>query len=229
MPNFNDETPLPDAWKSLLKTEFSKPYFLSLQCFITSERKKHIVFPPQDLVYEALKRTPPEKVKAIILGQDPYHGSGQAHGLCFSVPAGIKFPPSLRNIFKELKSDLGIDIPLSGDLSAWADQGVLLLNTTLTVRKGEAGSHQKKGWEIFTDEIIRLLSEQYTGIVFILWGGYAQAKEKLIDQTKHFVLKANHPSPLSANRGGFFGCRHFSKTNQLLESIHRETINWSLQ
>jgi uracil-DNA glycosylase len=214
-------------WLEILKDEFGKPYFEELKTFLLDEKRLYWVYPPGNRIFAAFDHTPFSKVKVVILGQDPYHGDGQAHGLCFSVPDGIPVPPSLVNIYKELNTDLGIQIPQSGNLEKWAGQGVLLLNATLTVRANQAGSHQRRGWENFTDEVIRNLSAKQSGIVFLLWGSYAQAKESMIDTSKHFVLKAVHPSPLSAYRG-FFGCRHFSKTNELLESIGKPPIEWSL-
>jgi uracil-DNA glycosylase len=216
------------GWKTGLNDQFSSEYFTSLKNFIYSERAEgKIIYPPADCIFAAFDLTPFEKVKVVLLGQDPYHGEGQAHGLCFSVPGGVTPPPSLVNIFKELKNDLGIPPPKHGNLQKWAKQGVLLLNATLTVRANTPGSHQKKGWENFTDEVIRMLSHQKTGLVFLLWGKYAQAKEELIDKTKHFVLKAAHPSPFSAD-SGFFGCRHFSKTNEILVQQGKEPIDWKL-
>jgi uracil-DNA glycosylase len=215
------------GWREALNNEFHKPYFSKLEEFVNLERQKTTVFPPEKEVFAAFNATPFDNVKVVILGQDPYHGEGQSHGLCFSVRDGIRKPPSLLNIFKELKSDLEIPIPEQGNLLKWCAQGVLLLNATLTVRALEAGSHQKHGWETFTDAAITLLSEQRSGIVFLLWGAYAQAKERLIDTEKHFVLKAVHPSPLSAQRG-FFGCKQFSKTNEILKSIKKEPIDWTL-
>jgi len=214
-------------WLEILKDEFAKPYFEELKTFLLDEKKLYRIYPPGNRIFAAFDHTPFSKVKVVILGQDPYHGDGQAHGLCFSVPDGIPVPPSLVNIYKELNSDLGIPIPQTGNLEKWASQGVLLLNATLTVRANQAGSHQRRGWENFTDEVIRRLSAQQSGIVFILWGSYAQAKESMIDTSKHFVLKAVHPSPLSVYRG-FFGCRHFSKTNELLKTVGKAPIDWSL-
>lgn len=216
-----------DSWKSALSKEFENEYFSELKNFLIQEKQAHIVYPPGCVIFEALNRTPLQRVKVVILGQDPYHGPGQAHGLCFSVPEGVAFPPSLQNIFRELQTDLGIDYPLKGDLSAWADQGVLLLNATLTVRANLAGSHQGKGWEIFTDAVIRTISDLRENVVFLLWGKYAQNKKSMIDIGKHFVLEAPHPSPLSVYRG-FFGCRHFSKTNEFLISKGLQPINWAL-
>ncbi len=218
---------LESGWKEVLKEEFQKSYFPSLKEFLITERTQHTVYPPGPQIFAALNQTPFDKVKVVILGQDPYHGPGQAHGLCFSVPAGIAPPPSLINIFKELKSDLGIAFPGHGNLEKWARQGVLLLNATLTVRANHAGSHQKKGWEIFTDRAIELLSEKRKNLVFILWGNYARQKTAIIDTSKHKVLTAVHPSPLSASRG-FFGCRHFSATNEYLMQHNMEPIDWNL-
>lgn len=214
-------------WLEVLRPEFEQPYFSELKSFLLEEKKQYRVYPPGNQIFAAFDYTPFSKVKAVILGQDPYHGDGQAHGLCFSVPDGVALPPSLINIFKELSDDLGIPVPKSGNLEKWAKQGVLLLNATLTVRANQAGSHQRHGWENFTDEVIRQLSARHTGLVFILWGSYAQAKEALIDTSKHHILKAVHPSPLSVYRG-FFGCRHFSKTNQLLESAGKTPVDWNL-
>lgn len=215
------------SWKEILFDEFNAPYFASLKEFLIAEKKSYKVYPPGEEIFSAFNHTPFEKVKAVILGQDPYHGKGQAHGLCFSVPFGVKSPPSLENIFKEIHKDLGISIPDHGNLLKWAEQGVLLLNTTLTVRANQAGSHQGKGWEKFTDAVIKKISENKTGVIFILWGRYAQAKEILIDAKKHHVLKAAHPSPFSAYNG-FFDCRHFSKTNEILTSQKLPPIHWKL-
>lgn len=214
------------SWKEFLKNEFESANFQQLKHFLIEEKKHHTIFPPGNQIFAAFNRTPLEKVKVVIIGQDPYHGFGQANGLCFSVSPGIRKPPSLQNIFKELQTDLGIPIPESGNLEPWADQGVLLLNATLTVRQGEAGSHQGKGWEEFSDAVIRKLSEHTRGLVFLLWGRFAHGKEPLIDQSKHFVLKAAHPSPLA--RGAFFGCKHFSKTNKLLSDEGKMPIDWRL-
>jgi len=216
-----------ESWKKILQKEFEADYFNALKLFLIEEKKKYVVYPPGKQIFAAFNLIPFEKVKVVILGQDPYHGAGQAHGLCFSVQDGIKPPPSLINIYKEIENDLGIKMPLTGNLTNWAKQGVLLLNATLTVRASQAGSHQKKGWEIFTDSIIKELSDKREGIVFILWGNYAQAKSPLIDSEKHFILKAAHPSPFSAF-SGFFGCKHFSKTNQILINQGKEPINWQL-
>lgn len=216
-----------ESWKNVLKDEFNKEYFIKLKEYLVEEKKKYTVYPPGSQIFAAFNHTPFNSVKVVILGQDPYHGPGQAHGLCFSVPKGIPAPPSLQNIFKELNSDLGHPIPNHGNLVKWANQGVLLLNATLTVRANQAGSHQNKGWETFTDAAIKALSDHHKGLVFILWGNYAQAKTSIIDASKHFILTAPHPSPLSASRG-FFGCKHFSKTNRLLTSIGKEPIDWAL-
>lgn len=215
-------------WDSILYEEFEKPYFKSLLKFLITERKHHQVFPPESKLFEALKQTPFEQVKVVILGQDPYHQIGQANGLAFSVPAGIRIPPSLRNIYKELHSDIkDFEIPTHGDLHPWAKQGVLLLNTTLSVRENSAGSHQNKGWEELTDQIIRKISDLNTGVVFLLWGKFAQQKITLIDKKKHYILCTTHPSPFSAHRG-FLGSKHFSKTNQLLIKEGKQPINWKL-
>jgi uracil-DNA glycosylase len=221
------EPKIEPEWLEVMRPEFEKPYFNDLKPFLLEEKKLYRVFPPGNRIFAAFDYTPFSKVKVVILGQDPYHGDGQAHGLCFSVPDGIALPPSLVNIYKELSADLNIPVPKSGNLEKWARQGVLLLNATLTVRANQTGSHQRHGWENFTDEVIRQLSARHTGLVFILWGSYAQAKESLIDTSKHFILKAVHPSPLSVYRG-FFGCRHFSKTNEFLIKAGKEPVDWSL-
>ncbi len=215
------------SWKSVLATEFSAPYFQGLKSFLMDEKGKYKIYPPGSQIFSAFDHTPFSEVKVVILGQDPYHGAGQAHGLCFSVPKGVDSPPSLANIFKEIVNDLGIERPLHGNLEGWARQGVLLLNATLTVRAHQAGSHQNKGWEIFTDGAIKALSERKDGLVFLLWGNYAIAKKALIDTTKHHLLTAPHPSPFSASRG-FFGSKHFSKTNQILKSQGKEPIDWRI-
>ena len=216
-----------ERWKSILEPAFKAPSFLKLRDFLKEEKRNHGVYPPGPEIFRAFDHTPPEKVKVVIIGQDPYHGPGQANGLCFSVRKGVRIPPSLVNIFKELNQDIGMDIPTHGDLTSWADQGVLLLNATLTVRAREAGSHQKKGWEEFTDAVIRYLSEKEEPIVFILWGRFAQQKAEQVGD-HHLVLKAAHPSPFSA-RNGFFGCRHFSKANTFLEEHNKRPINWALK
>ena len=216
-----------ESWKRALADQFASPYFEELKRFLVAEKQQFPVYPPGSLIFNAFNLTPFDKVKVVILGQDPYHEPGQAHGLCFSVQPGTTFPPSLLNIFQELHSDIGMPIPMTGNLDGWARQGVLLPNATLTVRAHQAGSHQHHGWETFTDAAIQRLSEQKNGIVFLLWGSYAQAKEALIDHNKHFILKAPHPSPLSAYRG-FFGCKHFSKTNQLLSQSGQTPIRWEM-
>jgi len=216
------------SWKAVLDAEFQQDSFHQLRAFLREEKQNGAqVFPPGPEIFSAFNRTPFDQVKVVIIGQDPYHGPGQANGLCFSVAPGVRTPPSLKNIFKEIESDLGIAIPEHGDLGYWADQGILLLNATLTVRAREAGSHQKKGWEPFTDAVIRILSEQREGLVFLLWGGFAKKKAAKIDAEKHHVLKAAHPSPLAAHNG-FFGCRHFSQTNELLEGMDKSPIDWTL-
>jgi len=218
-----------ESWKSALIDEFKQPYFSELKAFLENEKNTgQIVYPPGSNIFAAFEKTPIDKVKVVILGQDPYHGTGQAHGLSFSVPPKQPIPRSLGNIFKELKDDLNIDIAHTGNLEKWASQGVLLLNATLTVRANQPGSHQNKGWENFTDSVIREISSKKNGIVFLLWGKYAQAKEVLIDTTKHFILKAPHPSPFSADRG-FFGCKHFSRTNEILIREGIDPIDWSLE
>ncbi|MCR5554428.1 MAG: uracil-DNA glycosylase [Bacteroidales bacterium] len=215
------------SWKEQILFAFQTESFFALKQFLIEEKKKSIVFPPNQLIFNAFNLTPFDKVKVVLLGQDPYHNVGQAHGLCFSVPDGVAHPKSLVNIFKELHDDIGCPIPQSGNLEKWAKQGVLLLNATLTVRAHEAGSHQKKGWEEFTNAVIKTISDKKEGVVFLLWGNYAQEKIPLIDQNKHHILTTVHPSPLSASRG-FFGCRHFSKTNQILQTEGKEPIDWDL-
>lgn len=213
------------SWHEKLMAEFEKPYFEMLTQFVRAEYANGLCFPPGKLIFNAFNQCPFDNVKVVLIGQDPYHEPGQAQGLCFSVGDGVKFPPSLRNIFTEIQSDLGVAVPDSGDLTRWAKQGVLLLNATLTVRAHAAGSHQNKGWETFTDAVIRAVSEGRDNVVFMLWGSYAQSKAKLIDSTRHCVLKSAHPSPLSAYRG-FFGNHHFSICNQYLQQHGLETINW---
>jgi len=215
-----------DSWKSILEEEFEKEYFQSLLDFVGNEYDSHTCYPEVNEIFTAFNHCPYEKVKVVIIGQDPYHGNGQANGLCFSVHAGIKHPPSLINIFKELENDLAKPYPESGDISKWASQGVLLLNATLTVRSGEAGSHQNKGWEKFTDAVIQKLSDNREHLVFLLWGGFAQRKGKKIDRAKHKVFTSGHPSPLSANRGYWFGNKHFSLTNAFLNEYNLKEINW---
>lgn len=216
-----------ESWKQRLSDEFSAPYFEQLKTFLIDEKSRYIIYPPGSQIFNAFNFTSFDKVNVVILGQDPYHGTGQAHGLCFSVPDGVRQPPSLQNIFKEIQQDLGFPVPSSGNLEKWAKQGVLLLNATLTVRAHQAGSHQKKGWEQFTDAVIKKLSEERQNIVFLLWGNYAIAKQELIDESKHLVLKSPHPSPFSANRG-FFGNRHFSKTNDYLKKNGKAEIDWQV-
>ena len=214
-------------WNPILRGEFAKPYWPELQSFVAEERRHHAVYPPTDEVFAALHQTPYAAVKAVILGQDPYHGPGQAHGLCFSVRPGVALPPSLRNIFQELEADVGVRPPNHGCLDAWADQGVLLLNTTLTVRAHAAASHQKHGWETFTDEVIRAVDTKDERVVFILWGASARKKKALIDQRRHAVIESAHPSPLSAHNG-FFGSRPFSRTNAALADARRDPIDWTI-
>ena len=217
-----------DSWKKVLKDEFTKDYFLQIVTFIKTEKAaEKIIYPTGGLMFNAFDKTPFDKVKVVLLGQDPYHNPGQAHGLSFSVPQVVQKPPSLQNIFKELKTDLGLEIPTDGNLEKWAAQGVLLLNASLTVRKNEPGSHSKIGWLQFTDAVIKKISEEKNGIVFLLWGKFAQDKQALIDETKHHVLKAAHPSPFSADKG-FFGCKHFSKTNEFLMQEGLQPIDWKL-
>lgn len=216
-----------DSWKKLLWDEFQKPYFTALKEFLIKEKKSHTIYPKGENIFNAFNKTPFDAVKVVILGQDPYHGPNQAHGLSFSVMDGVAYPPSLQNIFKELKEDIGCNIPKSGNLSSWAKEGVFLLNTVLTVRASEANSHRGQGWENFTDAVISLLSEKKEHLVFILWGSPAGAKASLIDQKKHLILKAPHPSPLSSYRG-FFGSKPFSKTNEYLISKGKTPILWSL-
>lgn len=215
------------SWYEVLKQEFEEPYFYEIKSFLIQEKRQYIVYPPSQLIFNAFNLTPFDKVKVVILGQDPYHNVGQAHGLAFSVPNGIMPPPSLKNIFKELQSDIGMPIPTNGNLESWAREGVLLLNSCLTVRANNPASHQGIGWQRFTDAAINALSEKKEHIVFLLWGNYAIAKEKLIDTRKHLVLKTVHPSPLSANRG-FLGCRHFSQTNTYLSSNGISPIKWDV-
>lgn len=213
------------TWKAALAEEFEKPYFANLTATVKAAYLERIVYPPPAQVFNAFALCPFDAVKVVILGQDPYHGPGQAHGLCFSVPDGVRTPPSLQNIYKEIKADLGITVPESGNLERWATQGVLLLNATLTVEAGNAGSHQGLGWEKFTDTVIKTISDQKEHVVFLLWGSYARSKAALIDLNKHCILEAPHPSPLSAHRG-FLGCRHFSQTNQYLAAHGLTTISW---
>jgi uracil-DNA glycosylase len=226
--NSQREIKLHSQWRQVIGDEFEKDYMLSLREFLIQRKQQGaVIYPPSDQWFSALNSTPFDNVRAIILGQDPYHGAGQAHGLCFSVTPGIKVPPSLANIYKEIKSDLGIEQPNHGCLISWAQQGVLLLNATLTVEDGNAGAHQGKGWEQFTDQVIRSVNQQREGVVFMLWGSYAQKKSAMIDSQRHLVLKSVHPSPLSAYRG-FFGCGHFSAANQYLQEQLLEPIDWQL-
>ena len=221
------EVKIQQSWKNALAQEFEKPYFESLVRFLHQEKAEgKIIFPPGSQIFRAFDLTPVDKVKVVILGQDPYHGPGQAHGLSFSVPENMPAPPSLKNIFKEIESDLGVKMSGYPDLQKWARQGVLLLNAVLTVRSGEAASHSKIGWEEFTDAVIRYISDNCEGVVFMLWGNFARSKRDLIDRSKHFVLEAAHPSPLA--RGAFFGCRHFSQANNILASGGSRPIDWQL-
>ncbi len=215
------------SWQRLLADEFEKEYFQDLFKFIDQEYEAGNVFPPKELIFSAFEHTPYEQVKVVILGQDPYHGAGQSHGLAFSVQKGVKIPPSLRNMYKELANDLAIEPASHGNLTSWADQGVLLLNTVLTVREGEANSHQKQGWERFTDRVIEVLNEREDPIVFVLWGKPAQQKTTMIDATKHIIIQSFHPSPLSASRG-FFGSKPFSKVNDALISLGKQPIDWQI-
>lgn len=215
------------SWDSILEDQWQKDYFIKLQSFLILEEKKHIIYPKKEKIFNAFNLCSFQKIKIVILGQDPYHGEDQAHGLSFSIKKGVNLPPSLKNIFKELTSDLKIRIMENGNLSKWAEQGVLLLNSILTVRKGMGGSHKKKGWEIFTDNVIKKISKNKKGIIFILWGKYAEAKKDLIDTKKHYILQAPHPSPLSAYKG-FFGCKHFSKANKILSKNNKKIINWEI-
>ncbi len=222
------EVKINDSWKEVLKSEFNKPYFLQIVNFLRTEKLAgKTIYPPGQLMFNAFNSTPFDQVKVVLLGQDPYHGPGQAHGLCFSVQTGIAPPPSLINVFKELNSDIGMPVPNHGNLTKWAEQCVLLLNASLTVRVNEPMSHAKIGWAEFTDTVIKKISDQRKYVVFILWGKFAQEKQVLIDETKHLVLKAAHPSPFSATNG-FFGCRHFSKTNEYLAKNGIDPIDWSL-
>lgn len=214
-------------WNPLLRGEFDKPYWTELQSFVAEERRLHTVYPPEPEVFAALRHTSHERTKVLILGQDPYHGPGQAHGLCFSVQRGVATPPSLRNIFIEMRDDVQVPVPDHGCLDSWAAQGVLLLNATLTVRAGQAGSHQGRGWETFTDEVIRVVNDKEERVVFVLWGSYARKKKSLITEPRHVVIESAHPSPLSAHNG-FFGSRPFSRINAALVETGRDGIDWSL-
>jgi uracil-DNA glycosylase len=225
--NATDRPDIGPGWYGPLEGAFRSADFARLKAFLIADRSAHTVYPKGQDIFAAFHHTPFQKVRVVLLGQDPYHGPGQAHGLSFSVPPGVPPPPSLQNMFKELQRDLGMAIPRSGDLTKWAEQGVLLINATLTVRAGEAGSHQNKGWEAFTDEVIRQVSARHTGVIFLLWGRFAQNKATLIDADRHYVLQAPHPSPLSAHRG-FLGCGHFSKVNELLSAQGTRPIDWTL-
>ncbi len=225
MPN-ERSVQLEPSWLAVLQEEFDKPYMRALKAFLQEQKREgRVIYPPGKDIFNAFNSTPFDRVKVVILGQDPYHGPGQAHGLCFSVLPGVPFPPSLLNIFKEIERNLGVPIPSHGCLQAWAEQGVLLLNATLTVEQGRAGAHQGKGWETFTDKAIEALNRERAGLVFLLWGSYAQKKGALIDKQKHLVLQSAHPSPLSAHRG-FLGNSHFSKTNAWLEEHGKTPIDW---
>jgi uracil-DNA glycosylase len=213
------------SWKEKLRDSFQSESFIRLKKFLKSEKATQIIYPAGNKIFSAFNLCPFDRVKIVIIGQDPYHGPKQANGLCFSVSDGIKPPPSLQNIFKELKDDLDLEIPLSGNLEHWAEQGVLMLNATLTVRAKQAGSHQKKGWEEFTDNVIRTLSEEKENLIFLLWGRFAQNKAQIIDNEKHYILTAAHPSPFSAH-SGFFGCKHFSKTNEILKKLNQKPVKW---
>lgn len=217
------------SWEPHLQAEFNKTYFKNLTDFVKAEYKNHECFPKGSEIFNAFNHCSFDNTKVVIIGQDPYHGVGQANGLCFSVNEGIPHPPSLVNIFKEIETDLGFAYPKSGNLMPWAKQGILLLNATLTVRAHQAGSHQNKGWEQFTDAVIKLISEKKQNVIFLLWGGFAKKKKKLIDISSHSILETGHPSPLSANRGYWFGNKHFSKTNYLLQQVDQSVIDWKLE
>lgn len=217
---------IPKSWQSLILPELNKPYFKNLQSYVAQEYNQHQCYPKKEDVFAALQHCPLEETKVVIIGQDPYHGPNQANGLCFSVNEGVAHPPSLTNIFKELENDIKKAYPNSGNLKPWAEQGVLLLNATLTVRANQAGSHQKQGWETFTDTLIQKLSQEQHNLIFLLWGGFAKKKSRLIDADKHHILSSGHPSPLSANRGYWFGNRHFSSTNEILSDNGKSPILW---
>jgi len=218
-----------ESWKQVLIEEFEKPYFQEIKHFLKKEKQDgQKIFPPGSLIFNAFDSTPFDQVKVVIIGQDPYHNIGQAHGLCFSVQDGIKTPPSLENIYKELNQDIGMEIPSHGNLQKWANQGVFLLNASLTVRAHQANSHKDIGWHKFTDAVIKKISDHREGVIFLLWGGFAKKKAKLIDELNHYILSTGHPSPLSANRGYWFGNKHFSKTNELLNKIGKKAIDWTL-
>lgn len=226
--NDTKKVQLHDSWLSRLEDQFEQEYMHKLREFlVTRKRHQAVIYPPGRQIFNALNSTPFERVRVVILGQDPYHGPGQAHGLCFSVQPGVRIPPSLANIYREVHDDLGISLPHHGYLQSWAEQGVLLLNAVLTVERGQAGSHQGKGWEIFTDAVVQLLNDEGDGLVFMLWGSYAQKKGAMINRKKHLVLTAPHPSPLSAHRG-FLGCKHFSSANDYLEQQQKPPIDWSV-
>lgn len=230
MPETKINPLIEESWKQLLEHEFNSEYFTKIKQFIFAEKSKNnVIYPPENFIFNAFNQIPFDQVKVVIIGQDPYHGSNQAHGLSFSVQQGITHPPSLKNIFKEIESDLNFKYPTSGDLTPWAQQGVLLLNASLTVRKAEANSHQHIGWQQFTDNVIQLLSNKREGIVFLLWGGFAKKKGAKIDANKHYILTTGHPSPLSANRGFWFGNKHFSKTNKILAKMGLDEINWEIK
>jgi uracil-DNA glycosylase len=214
------------SWQPYLNEEFNRPYFKDLNSYITNEYQTKTCYPPESEIFNAFNSCSFNNLKVVIIGQDPYHGIGQANGLCFSVNDGMKHPPSLVNIFKEIEQDLCIPYPKSGNLMRWSDQGVFLLNATLTVRAHEAGSHQNKGWEQFTDAVIKIINDKKDNVIFLLWGGFAKRKAKLIEKEKHFILESGHPSPLSANRGYWFGNKHFSKTNSLLEQVGQKPLDW---
>ena len=219
------EVRIHESWKQVLRDEFAQPYFTQLSSFVRDEYGHAVIYPPPKLIFNAFDQCPFDAVRVVVLGQDPYHGKGQAHGLCFSVPEGVRMPPSLMNVFKEIRDDVGTPVPDSGDLGRWARQGVLLLNTSLTVRAGLPGSHQGKGWETFTDAVIKTLSEQREHVVFMLWGNFARSKRERIDTRNHLVLEAAHPSPYSA-ASGFFGCKHFSQANAYLEAHGCAPVVW---
>lgn len=221
----NSSIKIEKSWKKLLAQEFTSPYFQNLKNFLVKEKKQFVVYPKGKNIFSAFNLTPLKEVKVVIIGQDPYHGPNQANGLCFSVSDGIALPPSLKNIFKELCNDIGCEMPKSGNLEHWAKQGILMLNATLTVRAHQAGSHQKEGWEEFTDSIIKKISKEKDNLIFLLWGKFAQSKEEYIDINKHYILKATHPSPFSAHNG-FFGCKHFTKTNEILKNLQLKEIKW---
>ena len=223
------KTNIEKSWKKVLQKEFNSDYFINIKSTLINEQKNFTIYPPSKDIFKAFNTTPFDDVKVVIIGQDPYHGIGQAHGLSFSVQDGIKFPPSLENIFKELKTDLNIPYPANGNLTSWAKQGVLLLNASLTVRESDPNSHQNIGWQKFTDSVIQQLSEKREGIIFLLWGGFANKKGAKIDRKKHHILTTGHPSPLSANRGYWFGNKHFSKTNKLLISMGKNPIDWNVE